>query len=31
MIEDCKTLVCWDQPQHLAQLISDFIVLTLIG
>ncbi len=26
MIEDCKTLVCWDQPQRLAQLISDFIV-----
>ena len=25
MIEDCKTLVCWDQPQRLAQLISDFI------
>jgi pimeloyl-ACP methyl ester carboxylesterase len=25
MIEDCKTLVCWDQPERLAQLISDFI------
>jgi pimeloyl-ACP methyl ester carboxylesterase len=24
-IEDCKTLVCWDQPQRLAQLISDFV------
>lgn len=24
MIDDCKTLVCWDQPQRLAQLISDF-------
>ncbi len=25
MIADCKTLVCWDQPQRLAELISDFI------
>jgi pimeloyl-ACP methyl ester carboxylesterase len=25
MIDDCKTLVCWDQPHRLAQLISDFI------
>jgi pimeloyl-ACP methyl ester carboxylesterase len=25
MIEHCKTLVCWDQPERLAQLISDFI------
>jgi pimeloyl-ACP methyl ester carboxylesterase len=25
MINDCKTLVCWDQPQRLARLISDFI------
>jgi pimeloyl-ACP methyl ester carboxylesterase len=25
MIEDCKTLVCWDQPERLAGLISDFI------
>ncbi|MFT5202786.1 MAG: pimeloyl-ACP methyl ester carboxylesterase [Candidatus Aldehydirespiratoraceae bacterium] len=25
MIEDCKTLVCWDQPERLAQLNSDFI------
>ena len=25
MIDNCKTLVCWDQPQRLAQLISDFI------
>jgi hypothetical protein len=24
-IEDCKTLVCSDQPERLAQLISDFI------
>ena len=24
MIDDCKTLVCWDQPERLAQLISDF-------
>ena len=24
MIEDCKTLVCWDQPQRLAELISEF-------
>ncbi len=25
MIQDCKTLVCWDQPQRLAQLIADFV------
>ncbi|MDJ0788153.1 MAG: alpha/beta hydrolase [Myxococcota bacterium] len=25
MIPDCKTLVCWDQPQRLAELISGFI------
>jgi hypothetical protein len=25
MIDDCKTLVCWDQPRRLAQLIADFI------
>jgi pimeloyl-ACP methyl ester carboxylesterase len=25
MIERCKTLVCWDQPQRLAHLIADFI------
>jgi pimeloyl-ACP methyl ester carboxylesterase len=25
MIDDCKTLVCWDQPQRLAHLIADFI------
>lgn len=25
MIDDCKTLVCWDQPQRLAELISDFV------
>ena len=25
MIDGCKTLVCWDQPQGLAQLISDFV------
>ena len=25
MIDNCKTQVCWDQPQRLAQLISDFI------
>lgn len=24
MIENCKTLVCWDQPERLAQLIADF-------
>ena len=24
MIEDCKTLVCWDQPERLAELIADF-------
>jgi pimeloyl-ACP methyl ester carboxylesterase len=24
-IENCKTLVCWDQPQQLAGLIADFI------
>jgi len=25
MVDDCKTFVCWDQPQRLAQLISDFV------
>ena len=25
MIENCKTLVCWDQPQRLARLIAEFI------
>lgn len=25
MIGDCKTLVCWDQPQRLADLIADFV------
>ncbi len=25
MIENCKTLVCWDQPERLAQLIRAFI------
>ncbi len=25
MIENCKTLVCWDQPQRLAQLIAEFV------
>lgn len=25
MIEHCKTLVCWDQPERLAELIADFI------
>ena len=24
MIEDCKTLVCWDQPGRLAELITEF-------
>ncbi len=24
MIENCKTLVCWDQPERLAQLIAEF-------
>lgn len=24
MIEDCKTLVCWDQPERLAELIAAF-------
>ena len=24
MIDDCKTLVCWDQPERLAELISGF-------
>lgn len=24
MIENCKTFVCWDQPERLAQLIADF-------
>lgn len=25
MIENCKTLVCWDQPERLAELISEFV------
>ena len=25
MIENCKTLVCWDQPERLSQLIAEFI------
>lgn len=25
MIDNCKTLVCWDQPERLARVISDFI------
>jgi pimeloyl-ACP methyl ester carboxylesterase len=25
MIENCKTLVCWDQPERLAQLIAEFV------
>jgi pimeloyl-ACP methyl ester carboxylesterase len=25
MIENCKTLVCWDQPERLAQLVADFV------
>lgn len=25
MIPDCKTLVCWDQPERLAELISGFV------
>jgi len=25
LLEDCKTLVCWDQPERLAQLIGEFI------
>ena len=24
LIDDCKTLVCWDQPERLAELIADF-------
>ncbi len=28
MIEDCKTLVCWDQPERLAELITDFVAET---
>jgi hypothetical protein len=24
MIEQCTTLVCWDQPERLAALIADF-------
>ncbi|MEM7342304.1 MAG: alpha/beta hydrolase [Actinomycetota bacterium] len=24
MIDDCKTLVCWDQPERLAELIAEF-------
>jgi pimeloyl-ACP methyl ester carboxylesterase len=25
MIDNCKALVCWDQPRRLAQLISEFV------
>lgn len=25
MIDNCKTLVCWDQPEQLAQLITEFV------
>lgn len=25
MIENCKTLVCWDQPKRIAELIANFI------
>lgn len=25
MIDDCKTLVCWDQPERLAEMIASFI------
>ncbi len=25
MIENCKTLVCWDQPERLAHLIAEFV------
>lgn len=25
MIPDCKTLVCWDQPERLAELIGEFV------
>lgn len=25
LIPDCKTLVCWDQPERLAELIADFV------
>ncbi len=25
MIENCKTLVCWDQPKRIAELIADFV------
>lgn len=25
MIPDCKTLVCWDQPERLAELIAEFV------
>jgi pimeloyl-ACP methyl ester carboxylesterase len=26
MIEKCKTLVCWDQPERIAELIAGFVV-----
>lgn len=25
LIPDCNTLVCWDQPEHLAELIAEFV------
>ena len=28
MIENCNTLVCWDQPERLAELIDEFFVRT---
>lgn len=28
MIENCKTLVCWDQPARLAELIAGFLSST---
>ncbi len=28
MIDDCKTLVCWDQPERLAELIDGFVTRT---
>jgi pimeloyl-ACP methyl ester carboxylesterase len=29
MIEDCKALVCWDQPERLSTLIADFVERTV--
>ncbi len=31
MIENCKTLVCWDQPQALAALIRHFVNARIVG